>query len=138
MKNKIILIISIVLVSCVTKQLKAVDFLNKCGETTNTNSSSYCVGYLRGIFDEMISNNKIDIGYEIINQQLLIIVENYYAKDKLNQNKSIYEISNNDFQQAFPNKKTRRNKATNNSKGELFTGVFENKCATNPNEWEDF
>ena len=138
MKNKIILIISIVLVSCVTKQLKAVDFLNKCGETTNTNSSSYCVGYLRGIFDEMISNNKIDIGYEIINQQLLIIVENYYAKDKLNQNKSIYEISNNDFQQAFPNKKTIRNKATNNSKGELFTGFFENKCATNPNEWEDF
>ncbi len=139
MKNKIILIISIVLVSCVfTKQLKAVDFLNKCGETANTNSSSYCVGYLRGIFDEMISNNKIDIGYEIINQQLLIIVENYYAKDKLNQNKSIYEISNNDFQQAFPNKKTIRNKATNNSKGELFTGVFENKCATNPNEWEDF
>lgn len=49
MKNKVILIISIVLVSCVfTKQLKAVDFLNKCGETANTDSSSYCVGYLRG------------------------------------------------------------------------------------------
>ena len=139
MKNKIILIISIVLVSCVfTKQLKAVDFLNKCGETANTDSSSYCVGYLRGIFDEMISNNKIDIGYEIINQQLLVIVENYYAKDKLNQNKSIYEISNNAFQQAFPNKKTIRNKATNNSKEGLFTGVFENKCAINPNECEDF
>ena len=78
------------LVSCVfTKQLKAADFLNKCGETANTDSSSYCVGYLRGIFDEMISNNKIDIGYEIINQQLLVIVENYYAKDKLNQNNNI-------------------------------------------------
>ena len=50
----------------------------------------------------------------------------------------MYEISNNAFQQAFPNKKTIRNKATNNSKGELFTGVFENKCAINPDECEDF